>query len=131
MGEHYQGPDAYWERKRIWKPANGLGFQTIGLPNRFAKTMRKHLGKDNFSPSPIVYSAAMLQLEIRPDPLHEGCDQTDLNASRGFYRLADVAAHCQPDDCWVVIGHKVYDVTQFLSEVSNRHRTSDSTWHVS
>ncbi|XP_067120529.1 uncharacterized protein [Centruroides vittatus] len=58
----------------------------------------------------------MLQLEIGEGRPNEGCEKTDLDVTPGFYRLADVAAHCQPDDCWVIVGHKVYDVTSFLSE---------------
>ncbi|KAG6520049.1 cytochrome b5-like [Zingiber officinale] len=32
------------------------------------------------------------------------------------YTLADVAAHSSRNDCWLVIGGKVYDVTKFLED---------------
>uniref|UniRef100_A0A182QNA1 Cytochrome b5 heme-binding domain-containing protein n=1 Tax=Anopheles farauti TaxID=69004 RepID=A0A182QNA1_9DIPT len=32
------------------------------------------------------------------------------------YSLAEVAQHSKPDDVWMVIHDKVYDVTKFLSE---------------
>jgi cytochrome b involved in lipid metabolism len=30
--------------------------------------------------------------------------------------LEEIAQHNKPDDCWIIIGGKVYDVTKFLSE---------------
>eukprot|EP01049_Picozoa_sp_SAG25_P011444 SAG25_NODE_1400_length_3115_cov_2.560676_5_plen_155_part_00 len=30
--------------------------------------------------------------------------------------LVEVAAHCTPDDCWVVVDGKAYDVTSFLRQ---------------
>ncbi|MQL87139.1 hypothetical protein Taro_019675 [Colocasia esculenta] len=32
------------------------------------------------------------------------------------YTLADVSKHNTPEDCWIVIGGKVYDVTKFLED---------------
>nr|P49097.1 RecName: Full=Cytochrome b5 [Cuscuta reflexa]AAA62621.1 cytochrome b5 [Cuscuta reflexa] len=32
------------------------------------------------------------------------------------YSLAEVSEHSQPNDCWLVIGGKVYDVTKFLDD---------------
>ncbi|KAI5057373.1 hypothetical protein GOP47_0027388 [Adiantum capillus-veneris] len=33
-----------------------------------------------------------------------------------YYTLQDVSEHSSPQDCWLVIGGKVYDVTRFLEE---------------
>ncbi|XP_074557886.1 cytochrome b5-like [Curcuma longa] len=35
---------------------------------------------------------------------------------KGVYTLTDVAAHSSRNDCWLVIGGKVYDVTKFLED---------------
>jgi len=32
------------------------------------------------------------------------------------YSLQEVAEHCSPSDCWIVLFDKIYDVTSFLSE---------------
>lgn len=32
------------------------------------------------------------------------------------YSLQEVAEHCLPNDCWIVLFDKIYDVTDFLSE---------------
>merc|ERR1719502_1433175 len=32
------------------------------------------------------------------------------------YTLAEVAKHCTPDDCWVIIDERVYDVTRFVAK---------------
>lgn len=32
------------------------------------------------------------------------------------YNLSEVSNHCTPDDCWLVIFDRVYDVTSFLQE---------------
>ncbi|XP_054721374.1 uncharacterized protein LOC129231148 [Uloborus diversus] len=36
--------------------------------------------------------------------------------SEKIYTLADVSAHCHPNDCWIVVCDYVYDVTSFLHE---------------
>ncbi|XP_022235990.1 cytochrome b5-like, partial [Limulus polyphemus] len=33
-----------------------------------------------------------------------------------MHTLADVYEHCMPNDCWLIINDKVYDVTEFLKE---------------
>ncbi|KAJ3355758.1 hypothetical protein HDU91_005650 [Kappamyces sp. JEL0680] len=32
------------------------------------------------------------------------------------FPLDEIAKHCTPSDCWVVIHHKVFNMTQFLNE---------------
>lgn len=32
------------------------------------------------------------------------------------YTLSEVSAHCELDDCWIVINDSVYNVTRFLQE---------------
>jgi len=32
------------------------------------------------------------------------------------YSLSEVSDHCSPDDCWLVIYDRVYDVTNFLND---------------
>ncbi|XP_076325511.1 cytochrome b5-like [Tachypleus tridentatus] len=38
------------------------------------------------------------------------------NAPCQMYTVADVYEHCMPNDCWLIINDKVYDVTEFLKE---------------
>jgi len=37
------------------------------------------------------------------------------------YSLATIKEHNKPDDLWLVIDNKVYDVTKFLNEVSLKY----------
>jgi len=32
------------------------------------------------------------------------------------YTLSEVSEHCMPDDCWIIVFDRVYDVTDFLDE---------------
>jgi cytochrome b involved in lipid metabolism len=32
------------------------------------------------------------------------------------YTKSEVAQHNKPDDCWIIINNKIYDVTKFLAE---------------
>ncbi|XP_015921764.1 cytochrome b5 [Parasteatoda tepidariorum] len=32
------------------------------------------------------------------------------------YTLSEVSRHCHPDDCWIIVGDHVYDVTSFLDQ---------------
>ena len=32
------------------------------------------------------------------------------------YTKADIAKHNKPDDCWIILGSKVYNVTRFLED---------------
>lgn len=34
--------------------------------------------------------------------------------------MKEVSWHDEPNDCWVIIFDRVYDITDFLDEVSNR-----------
>ena len=34
-------------------------------------------------------------------------------ATNGFYTATNVAAHSTPDDCWTIVGDKVYDLSGF------------------
>ncbi|CAF1286601.1 unnamed protein product [Didymodactylos carnosus] len=38
------------------------------------------------------------------------------NPKRKQYTLKDVSAHCQENDCWMVVRDLVYDVTSFINE---------------
>lgn len=38
---------------------------------------------------------------------------------RRIIDLAEVANHDTPDDCWIVLFDRVYDVTEFLDKVSS------------
>eukprot|EP00271_Cylindrocystis_brebissonii_P010679 TRINITY_DN26972_c0_g1_i1.p1 TRINITY_DN26972_c0_g1~~TRINITY_DN26972_c0_g1_i1.p1 ORF type:complete len:161 (-),score=41.19 TRINITY_DN26972_c0_g1_i1:830-1312(-) len=40
----------------------------------------------------------------------------DPPSGKKLYTLEDVAKHSASDDCWLVIGGKVYDVTKYLEE---------------
>jgi cytochrome b involved in lipid metabolism len=40
------------------------------------------------------------------------------------YTLSEVSEHCHLNDCWIVVYDRVYDVTDFLYEVSDRFRVS-------
>jgi acyl-lipid (8-3)-desaturase len=40
-----------------------------------------------------------------------GADAGDLRS----YRLADIANHNTPEDCWLIIDNGVYDVSSFVS----------------
>jgi len=42
-----------------------------------------------------------------------------LSALPRFSR-AEVATHCAPDDCWVIVGRYVYDVTEFVAGADHR-----------
>ncbi|XP_076372794.1 cytochrome b5-like [Tachypleus tridentatus] len=45
------------------------------------------------------------------------CERSTSNSCHiPMYTLADVSEHCIPNDCWLVICDKVYDVTDFLKE---------------
>jgi len=33
-----------------------------------------------------------------------------------MFTKEQVAQHNKPDDCWIIVHNKVYDVTKFLSE---------------
>lgn len=35
-----------------------------------------------------------------------------------FITMEEVSWHEEPDDCWIIIFDKVYDITEFLNEVS-------------
>ena len=35
-----------------------------------------------------------------------------------LYTMADVSDHCELCDCWIVLWDKVYDITEFIKEVS-------------
>ena len=35
------------------------------------------------------------------------------------YSLNQVSFHSSPDDCWIVIRDRVYDVTKFISQVNS------------
>ena len=39
---------------------------------------------------------------------------TSQSSAEGVYSLADVARHCTPADCWIIIRDKVYDVTDWV-----------------
>jgi len=49
------------------------------------------------------------------------------------YKMIDVARHCYPESCWIVIDDVVYDVTEFISqhpggsEIILEHAGSDAT----
>lgn len=52
-----------------------------------------------------------------------GVKISDINGNQAvnhgpIYTLDQVSYHDQPDDCWVVIYDRVYNVTDFLSKVS-------------
>ena len=36
-----------------------------------------------------------------------------------LYSMAEVSNHCDFNDCWIVLWDKVYDVTEFIKEVSS------------
>ena len=35
-----------------------------------------------------------------------------------FFTMSDVSDHCELSDCWIVLWDKVYDLTEFVREVS-------------
>lgn len=35
-----------------------------------------------------------------------------------FISMEEVSWHDEPDDCWIIIFDKIYDITEFLNEVS-------------
>ncbi|GAB4844092.1 hypothetical protein Ancab_014056 [Ancistrocladus abbreviatus] len=39
-----------------------------------------------------------------------------MNAEGKVFTLAEVSAHNNPNDCWLIVHGKVYDVTKFLEE---------------
>lgn len=39
---------------------------------------------------------------------------TSQSSAGEMYSLADVARHCTPADCWIIIRDKVYDVTSWV-----------------
>lgn len=42
----------------------------------------------------------------------------DVSTSSKVYTIDELQQHKSRDDCWVLISGKVYNVTQFLDEVS-------------
>ena len=43
-------------------------------------------------------------------------------SSGKIFRLEEVKEHSSPDDMWMAIHNKVYDITKFLEEVNIRCR---------
>lgn len=41
-------------------------------------------------------------------------------AGKARYSLAEVARHNQPDDCWMVIGGQVYEISAYLPDHPSR-----------
>lgn len=56
------------------------------------------------------------------------------NIEQKVVSLAEVAAHCHWDDCWIVIYDRVYDITTFLTqhpagmEILLEHAGCDATF---
>ena len=41
-------------------------------------------------------------------------DKTDIKPKNAVYSAPDVCIHNKPDDCWLIIRGRVYDVTSWL-----------------
>lgn len=70
---------------------------------------------------------AIAALRISSTPVKvpsSGLMKTDLKGQDDrhgpIFTLDQVSYHDQPDDCWLIIYDRVYDVTEFLSKVSRR-----------
>lgn len=59
-----------------------------------------------------VFSSKNLSLETRPQ------------TAERIITMEEVSWHEEPNDCWVIIFDRVYDVTDFLHEVSNTFFTN-------
>lgn len=64
--------------------------------------------------------------EVVPESVLKGAVTTVLQRLRRLsqkrtdqsYTLSEVSVHCHCNDCWIVVGDHVYDVTSFMDKVS-------------
>ena len=52
------------------------------------------------------------------DPISSGQRMTVIPTKSKIFSLMEVSFHTDMSSCWIVIHDKVYDVTNFLDEVS-------------
>ena len=45
----------------------------------------------------------------------EGNDETNTEESTASYTVAEIALHATPEDCWLSIDGKVFDVTEYIA----------------
>lgn len=58
------------------------------------------------------------RLSLSTTTPHPSIKMADVSTSSKVYTIDELQQHKSRDDCWVLISGKVYNVTQFLDEVS-------------
>lgn len=68
----------------------------------------------------IVFSVVMISFLTTSTSPYSSSEKVEENTNRSnnekkwFFTLEEVAKHNKPDDCWMVIHGKVYDVTSYI-----------------
>lgn len=87
--------------------------------NEINSTVNKNLESNTESTNIVTNALRTLRLN-KSAPFSEKDSETILNEEkcRRIYSLSEVSSHDTYDDCWIVIYDRVYNVTEFLKEVT-------------
>jgi len=84
-----------------------IGLFLIGCVKTQSKAINQEIVQETMDVDTDVASA---QTKTNQDEVSK-----EISTAKGVYDLDDVAKHNTPDDCWIAIEGKVYDVTGFIS----------------